>query len=52
VKGIDAAMADEDYDEIIISTLPEGISRWLRMDVPNRIKRKVKIPVTTVAAKK
>jgi nucleotide-binding universal stress UspA family protein len=40
------------FDEIIISTLPMGRSRWLRMDVPNRVKRKFKIPVTTVTAKK
>jgi hypothetical protein len=52
VKAIDAAMAAEDFDEIIISTLPEGVSHWLRMDVPNRVKRKFKIPVTTVTSKK
>src|SRR6476469_4224359 len=28
-----------------------GVSRWLRMDVPNRVKRKFKVPVTTVTAK-
>ena len=51
VKAIDSAMAREHFDEIIISTLPEGVSRWLRMDVPNRVKRKFEIPVTTVTAK-
>ena len=33
VKAIDAAMAAGEFDEIIISTLPKGVSRWLRMDV-------------------
>jgi hypothetical protein len=51
VKAIDEVIADGGFDEIIISTLPEGVSRWLRMDVPNRVKRKFKIPVTTVTAK-
>ena len=52
VKAIDSVVAHEDFDEIIISTLPEGVSRWLRMDVPNRVKRKFHLPVTTVTAKK
>jgi hypothetical protein len=52
VKAIDAVIAEGGFDEIIISTLPAGVSRWLRMDVPNRVKRKFTIPVTTVTAKK
>ena len=52
VKAIDEAIGAGGFDEIIISTLPMGRSRWLRMDVPNRVKRKFKIPVTTVTAKK
>jgi hypothetical protein len=52
VKAIDEVIGDGGFDEIIISTLPEGASRWLRMDVPNRVKRKFKSPVTTVTAKK
>ena len=52
VRAIDEAIGAGGFDEIIISTLPEGGSGWLRMDVPNRVKRKFKIPVTTVTAKK
>jgi nucleotide-binding universal stress UspA family protein len=51
VKAIDAAMSKGGFDEIIISTLPEGISRWLRMDVPHRVQRKFSVPVTTVTAR-
>jgi len=34
--------------EIILSTLPVGISRWLRQDVPTRLRGAVTIPVTVV----
>ena len=37
-----------DYDEIIISTLPTHMSRWLRMDLPHRAQRAFAIPVTHV----
>lgn len=37
-------------DEIIVSTLPSGLSRWLRMDLPNRIARLTDVPVRTVEA--
>jgi hypothetical protein len=38
------------FDEIIISTLPAGISRWLKMDLPHRVAKVVDIPVTHVEA--
>jgi GABA permease len=33
------------FDEIIVSTLPSGPSRWLRQDVVNRMRRITSIPV-------
>jgi hypothetical protein len=38
------------FDEIIVSTLPAGISRWLKWDLANRVARLTDIPVTTVEA--
>ncbi len=37
------------FDEVIVSTLPTKVSRWLRQDLPCRIGRKVSIPVTVVS---
>jgi hypothetical protein len=36
------------YDEIVISTLPVGLSRWLHMDLPRRLQRRFALPVTTI----
>lgn len=30
---------EDAFEQIIVSTLPETVSRWVRMDVPHRIKR-------------
>ena len=38
------------FDEVIVSTLPSGISRWLRMDLPNRVARMTGVRVNTVEA--
>jgi hypothetical protein len=39
------------FDEVIVSTLPTGASHWLRTDLPSRVHRKFKIPVTTVTSR-
>lgn len=41
-------LSREPFDEVIVSTLPPGISRWLRMDVVSRIRRAASIPVRHV----
>ncbi len=37
------------FDEVIVSTLPARVSRWLRRDVPSQI-RSLGLPVTVVTA--
>jgi hypothetical protein len=44
------ALARESFDEVIVSTLPEHVSHWLRRDLPHRIKQ-FGLPVTVVTAK-
>jgi len=51
LTAISDVLGAEQFDEIIISTLPTGISRWLGLDLPHRVERKFKLPVTTVTAK-
>jgi hypothetical protein len=47
-----AAIQDEcnfgDYDELIVSTLPLHISKWLRVDLPRKAKAATGLPVTHV----
>jgi hypothetical protein len=43
---------DDDWDGIIVSTLPPGVSHWLGLDVVSRIKREFDIPVTHLVARK
>jgi hypothetical protein len=38
------------FDEIIISTLPARVSRWLKLDLPHKAEG-LGLPVTTVVAK-
>jgi hypothetical protein len=33
------------WDEVIVSTLPTGTSRWLQIDLPHRIQRAIDVPV-------
>ena len=47
----DVVAADRGFDEIIVSTLPPGISFWLGRGVPQRIAREHRhVPVTHVVA--
>jgi hypothetical protein len=39
---------DSEFDEIIVSTLPPGVSRWLKLDVPSRLRKEGTIPVVHV----
>ncbi len=48
--AIHDAMNAEGFDEIIISTLPARVSRWLRADLPSKLKP-LGVPIKTVVAK-
>jgi hypothetical protein len=41
---------DEQFDEVIVSTLPIGASRWVKMDLPARLRRRLAVPVVHVVA--
>jgi hypothetical protein len=47
-----AAICDEcnfnEYDELIVSTLPLKISKWLKVDLPRKAKAATGLPVTHV----
>jgi hypothetical protein len=38
------------FDEVVISTLPTGVSRWLQVDLPHRAERATGVQVTHVVA--
>jgi hypothetical protein len=37
-----------EFDEVILSTLPGRRSRWLAADLPTKIRRGFKLPVTQI----
>jgi hypothetical protein len=47
-----AAIQDEcnfhDYDEVIVSTLPLKLSKWLRVDLPRKARAATGLPVTHI----
>ena len=38
------------HDEVIVSTLPTGASKWLQVDLPHRVERITDVPVKHVVA--
>lgn len=48
--AIEDALRREEFDEIILSTLPPGMSRWLKLDLPHRVERSFEVPVTHLVA--
>lgn len=48
-EAVRYALQRDRYDEVIVSTLPAHVSRWLRHDLPHRIEQ-LGVPVTVVTA--
>jgi hypothetical protein len=48
-KAVEDALARRTYDEIILSTLPRRAGGWLSQDLPSKVRRKFKGPVTVVS---
>lgn len=39
------------FDEVIVSTLPRHVSKWLKVDLPHRVERVTGLPVTHIEAR-
>src|SRR2546423_1404810 len=50
VAAVEDAVNFKDFDEIIVSTLPKHLSKWLKVDLPHRVERATGKPVTHVTA--
>jgi hypothetical protein len=48
LEAVRKAVEAGGYDDIVLSTLPAGASRWLKLDLPSRVQRVVPIPVVVV----
>ena len=51
VYAADVVLRREHFDEILLSTLPAGPSRWLKVDVPSRMRRQFNLPITHLVAR-
>ena len=50
IAAVQDAVNFDTFDEVIVSTLPHGISRWLGLDLPRRVERSTGLPVRHVTA--
>lgn len=50
LAAVEDAVNTGEFDEVILSTLPSRVSRWLKLDLPRKVGG-LGLPVTTVTAK-
>lgn len=51
IDAIGDALRARDVDTVVLSTLPPGVSRWLKQDLPHRVERAFGKPVVHVVGK-
>ena len=50
VHAVEAVLKEKQFDEIVVSTLPKRLSKWLHQDLPRRLEHKTHLPVTHIGA--
>jgi hypothetical protein len=50
IRAVARALEHEPADEIILSTLPNGVSKWLEVDLPKALEHRFGLPVTVITA--
>ena len=48
LEAMEKLLIDHQFDEIIVATLPQHVSRWLGTDLPHQAERRFRLPVTTI----
>jgi hypothetical protein len=51
IAAVHEAWDPAKYDEIVVCTLPTGVSKWLQVDLPHRVAKLTDAPVTHVVAR-
>ena len=51
VAAVQDAANFNEFDEIIISTLPLRVSKWVKLDLPSKAQRATGLPVTHIETK-
>ncbi len=51
LAAIGRACAGRQFDEIIVTTLPRHVSRWLRAGLPRQAQRRFGLPVTNITTR-
>jgi hypothetical protein len=50
VLAVGDVLRREHFDEILLSTLPPGLSRWLKRDLPHRLVHDYHVPLQHIVA--
>ena len=52
LQAIDDVLARDTFDEIVLSTLPPRLSKWLRLDLVHRVRTSFGLPVHHVISQR